>query len=294
MEILNCEAQMNLWFTEEFGIVGGLRQQVKIVRTLHSEKSEFQQLDIFETADFGRMLVLDGIIMCTEFDEFSYHEMITHVPMMAHPNPQKVLVIGGGDGGTVREAIKHPTVQEVHLCEIDRRVVDLCVEHIPSMASKLNDPRVKIHYEDGARWVKEHPGTYDIIIVDSTDPVGPGKVLFEEPFYQACKGSLRENGILTTQAENFLLHTGLVGELISFGKKMFKTPGYYYTLVPTYPGGMIGFTFFSLSQGPFEHFEAKLAKKEYKDMISSMRYWSPEMHRASFVLPASIKKKLVV
>jgi len=282
---------MNLWFTEEFGIVGGLRAQVKITRTLHSEKTDFQQIDIYETADFGRMLVLDGIIMCTEFDEFSYHEMITHVPLMAHANPEKVLVIGGGDGGTIREAIKHPTVKEVHLCEIDRRVVDTCMEHIPSMAGKLNDPKVHLHYEDGARWVKDRPGTYDIIIVDSTDPIGPGKVLFEEPFYAACRGSLREGGILANQAENFLLHTSLVGELLSFGKKLFPIPEYYYTLVPTYPGGMIGFTFFSTKSRPLDNFEEK-AKKPGYEFVNSLRYWSPEMHRAAFVLPASIQKKI--
>jgi spermidine synthase len=262
-----------------------MRAQIEVTKKLASERSQFQKLEVYETTSLGRMLVLDDVIQCTEFDEQSYHEMICQVPLFAHPNPQKVLIIGGGDGGSVRECLKHKSVQEVHLCEIDKRVVDLCLEHIPSMAGKVTDPRVHCHYEDGAAWAKNHPDTYDIIIVDSSDPIGPAEVLFQFPFYESCRNALKSDGILATQAENFLLHAKIIKELLSFGKKLFPISRYYYTQVPTYPGGMIGFTFFSRKHAHDELVDKRFAESGIK--AEEFRFWSVDFHKKAFTLPGA-------
>ena len=301
---------MDQWFTEDLEIAGGLRHQILVKKLLHSERTPFQKIEFYETRDYGRMLVLDDVINCTEFDEFCYHEMIVHPALFAHPNPKRVLVVGGGDGGCVREALKHPGVAEVHLCEIDERVVVLSQELLPSVSSALSNERVKILHLDGVAWVKEHPDFYDVIIVDSTDPIGPAQALFEFEFYQACRDALREEGILINQAENFLMHGDIIRELLSFGRKLFPICRYYYTQVPTYPGGLIGFTFFSKVRGPFDFLNAqtdgpgtglapgsgglseKLNQKEYQETLAGMKYWTPEVMRASFVLPASVQRSL--
>jgi len=275
---------MNLWFTEELAIVPGTRLSVKIEGAVHTETSQFQQITIYDTVGCGRMLTLDNVIQTTEFDEFAYHEMIAHVPLFAHPDPRKVLIIGGGDGGTAREAIKHPGVERIDMCEIDQRVVDLCIEYMPSLSSKLNDPKVRLLYEDGAAWAKKHKGEYDVILVDSSDPIGPAEVLFGEPFFESCRDALTDDGILVTQAENFFLHPAIIRSVFAFGKKLFPVHDYYYTVVPTYPGGMIGFTFFSKKYGPLENVDANL-KKEGSSFVSDLRYWSPAIQNAAFQLP---------
>lgn len=282
---------MDLWFTENLEIVKGLRAQVQIAQTLHTERSDFQRLDVVETVTCGRMLILDGVIMTTEFDEFAYHEMIAHVPLFAHPAPRTVLVVGGGDGGTVREVLKHPSVEEVHLVEIDRKVVEVCERFLPSIAGAVRNPKVKHHYTDGAKWVKDHRNTYDVILVDSSDPIGPAAVLFQEQFYADCRDALKDGGILVNQAENFFLHGEIIAGLMNFGRKLFTNPRYYITQVPTYPAGGIGFTFFSKGPGPFENFEAKVSRPEFA-WISTLKYWTPEIQRGAFCLPALIARKI--
>lgn len=283
---------MELWFTENLEIAGGLRHQVRINRILHKEQTEFQELAIVETTDLGRMMVLDEVIMLTDLDECSYHEMITHVPLVAHGQADRVLVIGAGDGGAVREIVKHSNVREIHLVELDRRVVETSLEFLPDISSGYKDNRVKIHYQDGAAWVKEHRGAYDLIIVDSTDPVGPGKVLFENPFYSACRDALRPGGILITQAENFFLHLSIIKELLSFTRSLFPVASYYYTSVPTYPGGMIGFTFSSLGHGPLDRLSDPASESLLRSLEESCRFYSRDMHRAAFALPAFVRRDL--
>lgn len=283
---------MNLWFTEDISIVPGSRVSLKISKILHSEKSDFQQIEVYETSNYGRMLVLDDVIMTTEFDEFSYHEMISHVPLFAHPDPKRVLVIGGGDGGTVREVLRHPGVEEVVMCEIDRRVAEVCEDHMPSLAGRLREKRVALEFRDGVEWVRNHPDTYDVIMVDSTDPVGLAENLFKYPFLEDCKKALKADGIMTNQAENFLLHTKIIRDFLDQGRKLFPVARYYHTNVPTYPGGLIGFTFFSKKADPFAHVKEKLTRPGYPEMVKSLRYWSPEAHEAAFVLPAETRRKL--
>ncbi|MBQ1940625.1 MAG: polyamine aminopropyltransferase, partial [Selenomonadaceae bacterium] len=172
---------MELWFTEQH--TPEVRFSIKIDHQLFSEHSEFQRIDIFDSKEFGRVLTLDGYLMLTEKDEFIYHEMITHVPMSVHPNARKVLVIGGGDGGTVRELLKYPQIEEIDLVEIDEQVVEASKLYLPKIACGLDDPKVKCYYEDGLKFIRHVEDEYDVIIVDSTDPFGPGEGLFTKEFY---------------------------------------------------------------------------------------------------------------
>ncbi len=280
--------ESQIWFDEALELEAGRTLKIKINRLLEQYDSAFQRIEIYETKPFGRMLVLDGVIMCTEWDEHAYHEMITHVPLCVHPNPENVLVIGGGDGGTIREVLKHPEVKRVDLCEIDGDVVRLCIKHLPTMACSFNDKRVTVYNEDGAEFVKDRKDVYDIIIVDSSDPIGPAEVLFSEGFYLAMKGSLREKGIATTQSESFYYHGDIVERLAGFAKKHYAMSGYYFTVVPTYPSGIIGFTFCSKGPHPLDDLNVKKAERLQKDCT----YYNTGIHRASFALPNFIKNRV--
>lgn len=277
---------MSLWFTEELEITVDTKTQIKIKNRLHTEQSPFQKIDIFETTRLGRMLTLDDVIMCTEYDEMAYHEMIVHVPMFAHKNPEKVLVIGGGDGATVREVLKHPGLKHVDMCEIDERVVRVSQQYLPSLASKLGHPKAALHFKDGIQWVKDRKNEYDVILVDSSDPVGLATVLFTEEFFGYCYDSLKEDGILVNQAENFYMHRPLIKRMLGFGANLFPISSYYFTIVPTYPGGQIGFTFFSKKYTPFENLKARTSG----DLSGfEFRYWTPEIHRSAFQLPRFVR-----
>lgn len=275
---------MELWLDEQLELSNGRAMKMRVLRTLDSVKTPFQQIDVFETQAFGKVFTLDGVIMMTESDEFSYHEMITHVPMLTHPNPEYVLVVGGGDGGTVREVLKHRSVKEVHLCEIDKGVVDMARKHFPDIAAAMADSRVVHAYEDGAKYVEEHKKKFDVIIVDSSDPIGPAAVLFSEEFYKSMAGALRETGMISTQAESFFYHGSIITELFSFIPKYYREYGYYWTAIPTYPSGIIGFTCLSNKVDPYS-FPVDTSR-----IPSGLRYYSEDMHRASFVLPEFAKK----
>ena len=267
------------FFQENFEFEKGRAVQYHIQQYLYYEKTPFQEIEVFETQTFGRMFALDGVVMMSEFDEFAYHEMIVHVPLMLHPEPKKILVIGGGDGGTVREVLKHSSVKEIHLCEIDKRVVEICYEYFPKIAHSMKNPKVKHIYQDGIRYIEKHIDTFDCIIVDSTDPVGPGKVLFQKPFYEKIHLALKQNGICTTQSESFYFHKEIIQELFSFIPKIFSQIGYYYTLVPTYPSGVIGFSFCSKGINPYQE------KIHIERLPKNLKYYSPQVHQAAFQLP---------
>jgi spermidine synthase len=271
---------MGFWFQDSIEFVPGCTLSVKIKDFLVRTRSKFQDIWVVETQGLGRMLVIDGVTMLTEFDEFAYHEMISHVPLLVHPKPSRVLVIGGGDGGVVREVLKHPEVESVHLCEIDKKVVDVCREYLPSQAGCLDDSRVKIFYEDGAKFVADRPGSYEVIIVDSTDPFGPGQVLFQRPFFLSMKKALTKDGIAVTQCESFHLHRQVIEGVFSFARKLYPVMGYYFTIVPTYPSGIIGFSFCSLGRDPIKDIDEARAKR-----LKDLRYYSPEIHRGAFSLP---------
>ena len=269
-----------LWFHDAVEAAHGSSLSIKIKNVLYQSRSRFQEISILETEKLGKLLVLDGVTMLTEYDEFAYHEMIAHVPLLVHPKPSRVLVIGGGDGGTVREALKHPEVESVHLCEIDEAVVTACRRHLPALASGLDDPRVTIFYEDGAEFVAGRRKAYEVILVDSTDPVGPGQVLFQEPFYAHMKRALSDRGIAVTQCESVYLEREVIEGVYAFARRLYPKVGYYCTLVPTYPSGTIGFMFCSKHFDPLgEIHEGRGAS------LGGLRYYSPEIHRAAFSLP---------
>jgi spermidine synthase len=271
---------MGVWFQDSIEFVPGSTLNVKIRDFLCHTQSRFQEIWVAETEGLGRILVIDGVTMLTEFDEFAYHEMISHVPLLVHPHPSRVLVVGGGDGGVVREILKHPEVESVHLCEIDEQVVNVCREYLPSQASSLDDSRVSIFYEDGAKFVDGHPKSYEVIIVDSTDPFGPGQVLFQKTFYLNMKKALTSRGIAVTQCESVYLHQRVIEGVYSFAKKIYPKLGYYFTLVPTYPSGLIGFYFCSLGRDPIMDIDENRAKD-----LKGLKYYSPEIQRAAFSLP---------
>ena len=280
--------ESHLWFDEILEFEAGRTLRIKIRNLIEKFESKYQSIEIYETKPFGRMLVLDGVIMCTEWDEHAYHEMITHVPMCVHPRAENVLVIGGGDGGTIREVLRHDGVRKVDLCEIDPDVVRLSIKHLPTMACSFNDPRVTVYNEDGARFVRERRQGYDIIIVDSSDPIGPAEVLFSEEFYMAMKDSLREDGIAVTQSESFYYHGDIVDRLTGFAKRHYAVPAYYFTVVPTYPSGIIGFTFCSKKYHPLNDFNEERARA----LLPRLKYYNPDIHRGSFALPTFIKERV--
>ncbi|HJM68571.1 MAG TPA: polyamine aminopropyltransferase [Candidatus Babeliales bacterium] len=274
------------FYTEWFNH-NGLPTMVEIESKLADCKSEYQHIEIYKTTTFGMMMIIDDVIMLTQRDNAAYHEMIAHVPMIAHPNPKRVLVVGGGDGGTLREVLKHGGVEEVVLCEIDQKVIDLSIEYFPEFKSAFEDPRTKIVTEDAAKYVKTQVNSFDVICVDSTDPFGPGEVLFQEPFYKDLKEALTDNGIAVTQSEPMYLYTDLIEKLYKQNSRLFNYANYYFTLVPTYPSGNIGFSFCSKKYDAFENMdENRIAK------LKNLRYYNAELHKASFVLPQFLKERL--
>jgi len=270
----------DIWIEEKYEIEKGRTLKIKIKKFLEKVKSEFQEIEVVESETFGKVLLIDGVIMVTERDEFCYHEMIAHVPLCVHSKAQKVLVIGGGDGGAVREILKHDSVREVEVCEIDRKVIEICKIYFPKLAGSFNNSKVKIHCEDGNEFIKYKKNEYDLIIVDSSDPVGSAEVLFRREFYEAMYQALKDDGIVVTQAESFFYHQNVIKSLFSFIKDIYSISKYYYTLVPTYPSGMIGFAFCSKKYHPLNDFEEQRALK-----LQNLKYYNKDIHRAAFCLP---------
>ena len=276
---------LDLWFREQHK--DQIALSIRAKGYLWSGRSEYQSLDVLDTEMFGRVLLLDGVIMTTERDEFIYHEMISHVPLFSHPEPRRVLVIGGGDGGTVREAVKHPTVERVDLVEIDRLVVEKSRELLPTIAGALDHPKVRIHYEDGIRWVTEHHNHYDVIIVDSTDPVGPAVGLFSPTFYRDCARALTDRGILSAQSESPFFDRDEVRAIYANLGQTFPLAKPYTASVPTYPGGYWCFAFATKDA-------AQCAAPEQRRYaaVGPLRYYNPEIHSAAFVLPNYVRELL--
>lgn len=271
---------MGLWFTEKQTPTHGITS--KITRTLHTEQTEFQKLDMIETEQFGNMLVLDGMVMTTEKDEFVYHEMVTHVPLFTHPQPKKVLVVGGGDGGAIREVLKHPSVEKAVLVEIDGKVIEYSKKYLPSIAGKLSDPRVEVQVDDGFMHIHNHKNAYDVIMVDSTEPVGPAAKLFEKGFYQGIYDALTEDGIFVAQSDNPWFHGDLIKKVFADVRDIFPITRLYTCNIPTYPSGMWTFTLGSKKHDPLAVDPAQIPAIETK-------YYTPDIHKAAFVLPKFVQ-----
>ncbi|MGE0201263.1 MAG: polyamine aminopropyltransferase [Candidatus Melainabacteria bacterium] len=277
---------MDLWLTETHPKNFSIGFKVK--ETLYSEASEFQQVDIVDTEFYGRMLLLDGKVMTTEKDEFIYHEMISHIPMLAHPNPKQVLVVGGGDGGTVREVLKHPSVERVVLAEIDGLVIDSCRKYLPSIAGQLGDPRVDIQVGDGAAFIQQHTDHFDVILIDSTDPVGPGERLFNTAFYQNVYKALKDNGVMAAQSESPIAFSEEVTHLYRILSGVFPIVSPYTATIPTYPGAQWLWMFAAKTKGPLEGINTEVAAELEKTTL----YYNQQVHRAVFALPNYARKLL--
>ena len=279
---------LDLWYTEEHSKEA--KFSIKVLRQLYSVQSPFQKIDILESEEFGRFFTLDGYMMVTEKDEFIYHEMIVHVAMATNLNIKKVLVIGAGDGGTVRELTRYPTIEHIDMVEIDKMVVDVCKEFLPQTACKLDDPRVHLYFEDGLRYIRSKENEYDLIIVDSTDPFGPGEGLFTKEFYGNCFKALTEDGILVNQHEN--------AYYTSFAQSMrrahcrivnlFPICKVYQAHIPTYPSGHWLFGFASKQYDPV----ADLKADAWNQLGIYTRYYNTDLHRGCFALPTYINELL--
>ncbi len=267
---------MDLWFTEMQTPIMALSCRTK--RTLFSDKSQFQEIGIIETEQFGRMLVLDSIIQTTIEDEFVYHEMITHVPLFTHKNPRKVLVVGGGDGGAIREILKHPSIEKAVLVEIDGKVVEACKEYLPEISCGLSDPRAEVVIDDGIKYIKEHKNEFDIISIDSTDPIGPAVGLFAGDFYRAVFEALKDDGIFVAQTESPFFNKDLISRVYKDISSIFPITRMYTAFVPTYPGGLWSFTMGSKKYDPLE-----VDKNTIPEMDT--KYFTPDIYKTAFVLP---------
>lgn len=272
---------VELWYTEKqterFGITA------KIKQTLHTEQTEFQKLDMIETEEFGNMLVLDGMVMTTEKDEFVYHEMVAHVPLFTHPNPKQVLVVGGGDGGVIREVLKHPSVEKATLVEIDGKVIEYSKKYLPSIAGALDDVRVDVQVDDGFMHIAKSENVYDVIMVDSTEPVGPAVNLFTKGFYEGISKALKEDGVFVAQTDNPWFHSELIENVFQDVKETFPITRLYTANIPTYPSGLWTFTIGSKKYDPLEVEDARFHEIE-------TNYYTKAIHKAAFVLPRFVER----
>lgn len=278
---------MDLWFTEYY--TKNARFSIKIDKPVISLESEFQRIDVFDSYAFGRVLVLDGYLMLTEKDEFIYHEMMTHIPMAVNPDIRDVLIIGAGDGGVVRELAKYDSIKRIDMAEIDKLVVDVCRLYLPQTACRLDDPRVHIYYEDGLKFVRSKYDEYDLIIVDSTDPFGPGEDLFTREFYGNCYKALKEKGILINQHESpYYPNDALAAQRTHKRiKSIFPKALVYQAHLPTYPSGHWLFGFASKGLDPIADLHP-----DWDLLGIKTRYYNTDLHKGCFALPNYVKELL--
>jgi len=279
---------MELWFTEKH--TENVQLSIKVDKQLYSSQSEFQRIDIFDSKEFGRFLTLDGYMMLTEKDEFIYHEMMVHVPMAVHPHVRRVLVIGGGDGGTVRELTRYPFIEQIDLVEIDEEVVEACKKHLPQTACGFEDARVQCFYEDGLKYVRRFEDTYDLILVDSTDPFGPGEGLFTKEFYGNCYKALKEDGIMVNQHESPFYPADAVAMQRAHKRivESFPISKVYQAHIPTYPSGHWLFGFASKKFHPIK--DANFVK--WNVLGLKTKYYNTELHAGAFALPNYVEEML--
>ena len=278
---------MHLWYTEYQTENIGL--SFKIKETLFVGRSQYQDIAVLDTFEFGRLLVLDGLVMVTERDEFIYHELITHPALFTHKCPQNILVIGGGDGGSIREIVKHDCIKEAILCEIDPQVVEISKKYLPTISSALEHPKVKVIYKDGIKFVSGFSDYFDVIIVDSTDPIGPAKGLFESSFYKDCFNALKDDGILICQSESPIYHLELIKGINTKLKRLdFSIVKFYYGIIPTYPSGMWSWAFASKKFDPIKN----INKERIENKTFETKYYNLDIHKGIFNLPLFFKEAI--
>lgn len=282
----------NIWLTDrDENIALSLRHRGD---ALYKKRTPYQKVEVFDSFAYGKLLAIDDMVMATERDEHAYHEMIVHVPMLTQQNPKKVLIIGGGDGGTVREVMKHESVEKVVMVEIDEAVVEACKLHLPSLAKELDNPKLELIIGDGIEYVKNAPeGEFDLVIVDSSDPVGPAEGLFSVEFYGNCHRILNENGILAGQSESPRFHVKAFQGLFQVYNQVFGKENVhcYLTFISTYPTGMWSFCYCSKGDlNPFKNFDKERSMAFSKK--HDLKYYNEDMHTAAFALPTFVKELL--
>ncbi len=266
------------WITDrlhDFYRISLLYQEV-----LFDEYTNYQHIQIVSTNFFGKVLLLDGIIQLTELDNAGYHEMIAHIPILAHDNPKQVLIVGGGDGGTLQQVLWHATVEQVVVCELDLRIVEVCKQFFPNFGKLFDDDRVQLIIQDAFEYLQVTGRKFDIIIADTTDPIGEAEKLFAVEFYELMVKALTYNGVIVTQCEQMYFDLQLIKRMMDIARRLVQHPAYYHTLVPTYPGGGIGFLY--MSNSPWE----KGLDKPYPGQMS---YLNRDIHQAAFALPEFLR-----
>lgn len=278
----------DLWYSEYH--TKDVRFSIKINSQLHHEKSDYQTISVFDSPEFGRFLTLDGIMMLTERDEFIYHEMITHTALAVNPLIQHVLVIGAGDGGVVRELTKYNHLKQIDVVEIDERVVAVCKKYLPKTSCGFEDPRVQIHFQDGLKFVRRKENAYDLIIVDSTDPFGPGEVLFTREFYGNCFNALTSDGILINQHESsfYMEDAKEMQAAHKYIAQVFPVSDVFQAHIPTYPSGHWLFGFASKGLNPV----TDLNEAKWNKLLIPTRYYNTQLHLGAFALPNYVKELL--
>lgn len=279
---------MELWYNEIH--TENAKFSIKVDKHVYSAQSKYQRIDIFDSPEFGRFLTLDGFIMLTEKDEFIYHEMITHVPMAVHPDPKNILVIGAGDGGVIRELARYSCIENIDLVEIDEMVVEVCKEYLPKTACCFDDPRLTIYYQDGLKFIRDCDDKYDIIIVDSTDPFGPGEGLFTKEFYGNCSKALEADGIMVNQHESAFYENDANAMKRAHSRivKSFPISRVYQAHIPTYPSGHWLFGFASKKYHPVRD----LLAYQWSQYNINTNYYNTNLHKGSFYLPNYVEKIL--
>ncbi len=279
---------MELWYSEKH--TKNVKFSIKVQNQLCSVNSDFQRIDVFYSKDFGRFLTLDGFMMLTEKDEFIYHEMITHVAMAVNPKIKKVLVIGAGDGGVIRELAKYKDIKQIDLVEIDEMVVKVCKEYLPQTACCLDDERLTIYYQDGLKYIRKCENQYDLIIVDSTDPFGPGEGLFTKEFYGNCYRALKDSGIMVNQHESPFYDKDAQAMQRAHKRitESFDICKVYQAHIPTYPSGHWLFGFASKKYHPIKDLDADY----WNSLNIKTRYYNTKLHKGAFYLPTYVEELL--
>jgi spermidine synthase len=269
------------WITEH--LVDFYRTSLLYQEMLLDEHTDYQHIQIVKTDFFGNVLLLDGVIQLTELDNAGYHEMIVHIPMLAHNNPKRVLIVGGGDGGTLQQVLRYATIEQVVVCELDRRVVEVCTQFFPNFGRPFDHSRVRLVIGDAFEYLECTDRKFDVIIADTTDPIGEAEKLFTAEFYELMVKALTDNGVITAQCEQMYFNALLIKRMMEIAKGLVQHPAYYHTLVPTYPGGGIGFLYMS---------DAHWQKGLGKPYPGEMSYLNRDVHKAAFALPEFFREFL--
>lgn len=284
VEIEGMEDLWNVWYSELHENNSGLT--LRIDRTLESTHSGFQRVDVIQNKDFGKLLVLYGSLMVADNDNNAYNEMIAHVPLFSHPSPKRVLIIGGGDCGTLTEVMNHPEVEKCLMCELDEKVVEVSKKHFPALTAGLEDPRAELTFQDGKKYIEETEDKYDVIILDLSDPIGPAADLFQKRFHQKVCDHLNDGGIMVAQSESPYFNKPTVRSMYANLREVFPLVKMYTCFMPIYPSGFWSFAFCSKGVDPI----ADVDRERIKKLNLKTKYYNLETHLGSFALPQFVKE----